>query len=171
MKSSAITLLHKDKPFRDVKKRLKAKAKERAAAAAASGSSSEEQATITSTLPAKVPYLVNLIDSPGHVDFSADVSTAVRMCDGALVVVDVGEGVCSQTHAVLRAAWAERVRLVLVLNKVDRLVTELGMSPEDAYDHLSHIIQEVNVICSNHFRAELLQDDEDDDDSDDSGRK
>jgi predicted membrane GTPase involved in stress response len=61
---------------------------------------------------------VNLIDSPGHVDFSMDVTTAARLCDGAIVVVDAVEGVCIQTHAVLKVAWAEGIRPTLVINKV-----------------------------------------------------
>ena len=72
-------------------------------------------------------YLVNLIDSPGHVDFSSEVSTAVRLCDGAIVVVDVVEGVCAQTKVVLRQAWLEHIRPVLVFNKIDRLITEMKM--------------------------------------------
>eukprot|EP00249_Psilotum_nudum_P018904 c27012_g1_i2 orf=142-3336(+) len=98
-------------------------------------------------------HLVNLIDSPGHVDFCSEVSTAARMSDGALVLVDVCEGVHIQTHAVLRQAWIERVTPCLVLNKVDRLIIELKLSPLEAYTRLRNIILEVNNII-NIFRSE-----------------
>ncbi len=81
-------------------------------------------------------FLINLIDSPGHIDFCGEVSTATRLCDGALIVVDVVEGVCPQTSAVLRHSWRESLSPLLVLNKIDRLVTELHMSPAEAYKQL-----------------------------------
>jgi len=95
---------------------------------------------------AEEKYLINLIDSPGHVDFSVDVSAALRLCDGAFLLVDAVEGVCSQTITVLKQSWGEKVRLCLVLNKIDRLVKELGKSPAEAYQQLTRIIEEVNAV-------------------------
>jgi ribosome assembly protein 1 len=136
------------------------------------------------------PFLVNLIDSPGHVDFCSEVSSAARLSDGALVLVDAVEGcapfgnaaphplltrrpaahnsVCTQTHAVLRQAWEEKITPALVINKVDRraarrlrlvyrfahglprrrlaprrrLITELRLTPLEAYERLKRVIAE-----------------------------
>lgn len=85
------------------------------------------------------------------------VSTAVRLCDGALVVVDAVEGVCVQTHAVLRQAWAERVTPALVINKVDRLISELQLSPAEAYERLGRIVEEANSVLAALTSAQFLQ--------------
>lgn len=90
--------------------------------------------------------IVHLIDSPGHVDFSGEVEAALRVCDGALLVVDIVEGVCVQTVTVLRAALEHAVRPVLVLNKIDRLFAELHLSPMEAYRHIQNVLEQVNVI-------------------------
>ncbi|CAH0516676.1 unnamed protein product [Peronospora belbahrii] len=103
------------------------------------------------------PYLINLVDSPGHVDFSFDVSTAVRLCDGALVLIDVVEGVCAQTHAVIRQAWKEGIRPCLVLNKMDRLIFELQFSPREAYQRLNRILEQVNAILSSMIRMDVME--------------
>jgi ribosome assembly protein 1 len=88
-------------------------------------------------------YLVNLIDSPGHIDFSSEVSNAVRVSDGALVLIDALEGVQTQTHTVLRQARQERLRCVLVINKIDRLLTELQLTPMECFQHMNRIVEQV----------------------------
>lgn len=100
-----------------------------------------------------------MIDTPGHVDFSSEVSTASRLCDGALVLVDVVEGVCTQTIAVLRQAWEDNLRPILVINKMDRLVTELKLVPSEAYQHLSRLIEQMNAVMGSFFASELMEDD------------
>lgn len=102
-------------------------------------------------------YLINLIDSPGHVDFSSEVSTAVRLCDGAVIVLDAVEGVCPQTQAVLRQAWLENIQPVLVINKIDRLIVELKMSSLEAYTHLQKILGQVNAVTGGLFTSRVLE--------------
>merc|ERR1711936_478363 len=93
-------------------------------------------------------FLINLIDSPGHVDFSSEVTAALRVTDGALVVVDCISGVCVQTETVLRQAIAERIRPVLFMNKMDRALLELQLEMEDLYQTFQRIIETTNVIIA-----------------------
>lgn len=92
--------------------------------------------------------MINLIDSPGHVDFSSEVTAALRVTDGALVVVDTVEGVCVQTETVLRQAMQERIKPVLIINKVDRAVMELQQCGEEIYQNFCRVIDMVNVVTS-----------------------
>ncbi|CAJ1932984.1 unnamed protein product [Sphenostylis stenocarpa] len=103
-------------------------------------------------------HAVNLIDSPGHIDFCSEVSTAARLSDGALLLVDAVEGVHIQTHAVLRQCWIERLTPCLVLNKLDRLITELKLTPSEAYTRLLRIVHEVNGIVSAYKSEKYLSD-------------
>ena len=91
-------------------------------------------------------YLINLIDTPGHVDFGGDVTRAMRAVDGVIVVVDAVEGVMPQTETVLRQALRENVKPVLFINKVDRLIRELELTPDQMQEKLMKVILEVNKL-------------------------
>lgn len=109
--------------------------------------------------PVQKDYLINLIDSPGHIDFSSEVSTASRLCDGAVILVDAVEGVCSQTVTVLRHAWVEKLKPILVINKIDRLISQLQMSSLEAFHHMSRLIEQVNAVIGSFFQGERMEDD------------
>ncbi|KZT01776.1 eukaryotic translation elongation factor 2 [Laetiporus sulphureus 93-53] len=100
-------------------------------------------------------FLINLIDSPGHVDFSSEVTAALRVTDGALVVVDCVEGVCVQTETVLRQALTERIKPVVIINKVDRALLELQVDKEALYQSFRRTIENVNVIISTYHDVAL----------------
>ena len=92
------------------------------------------------------PYILNLVDTPGHVDFTGKVTRALRVIDGAVVVVDAVEEIMAQTEIVTRQALEERVRPVLFINKVDRLITELQLNEEQIQKKLNHIIDSFNDL-------------------------
>ena len=103
-------------------------------------------------------FLINLIDSPGHVDFSSEVTAALRVTDGALVVVDYVEGVCVQTEAVLRQSLQELIKPVLMINKCDRAIFELQHKPETMYQNFLRIIENANVIISTYQNIDAMGD-------------
>lgn len=106
--------------------------------------------------PSDKEYLINLIDSPGHVDFSSETSAAVRLADGAIVVVDVIEGVCAQTRTILQQAYNENLKPILLLNKIDRLIIERNMSTTDAEEHLRRVLEQVNAVVGNLFASHVF---------------
>ncbi|MFN4133470.1 MAG: elongation factor EF-2 [Candidatus Hadarchaeales archaeon] len=91
-------------------------------------------------------YLINLLDTPGHVDFTGDVTRALRAIDGVVVVVDAVEGIMPQTETVVRQALQERTKPVLYINKVDRLITELRLTPEGMQAKFIKLITKFNEL-------------------------
>ena len=100
-------------------------------------------------------YLINLIDTPGHVDFGGDVTRAMRALDGVIIVVCAVEGVMPQTETVIRQALKEKVKPVLFINKVDRLIAELQVTPGDMQQRFGKIITEVNSLIRGQAPKEL----------------
>jgi elongation factor 2 len=92
------------------------------------------------------PFLINLVDTPGHVDFTGKVTRALRVIDGAVVIVDAVEEIMAQTEILTRQALQERVRPVLFINKVDRLIVELQLNEEQIQKKLNHIIGSFNDL-------------------------
>lgn len=93
-------------------------------------------------------YLLNLIDSPGHVCFSDEMTASLRLADAALLVVDAVEGVQVNTERAIKHAAAEGMPIMLFINKVDRLIVELKLPPQDAYHKLRHTLEEVNNLVA-----------------------
>ncbi|VDM58424.1 unnamed protein product [Angiostrongylus costaricensis] len=91
-------------------------------------------------------YLLNIIDTPGHVNFSDEVTAAYRLCDGVVIVVDAHEGVMMSTERAIRHAVQERLPITLCVNKIDRLILELKLPPSDAYYKLRLVIDQVNGL-------------------------
>ncbi len=103
------------------------------------------------------PYVLNMIDTPGHIDFTGRVTRSLRAIDGAVVVTDAVEGVMTQTETVTRQALEERVRPVLYINKIDRLVKELRLTPERMQQWLAGIVNDFNHLISIYAEPEYRE--------------
>jgi small GTP-binding protein len=159
MKSSSITLLHSIVESEKVKKKKSERVEEKKESVS---KASEEEKTLESSeskenkeelkMETKSPhYLINLIDSPGHVEFSFEVSAALRLSDGALILIDALEGVSQQTTTVIRQAWEEGVKMALVINKIDKLFLEVYFDQDQAENQIKSILQQVNSIIASLF--------------------
>lgn len=91
-------------------------------------------------------FLLNIMDTPGHVNFSDEVTAALRLCDGVVVMVDAAEGVLMNTERLVHHALKEDMAITLCINKIDRLILELQLPPRDTYHKLNRIIDEVNLL-------------------------
>jgi len=94
-------------------------------------------------------YLFNLVDCPGHPSFSDEVTVGMRLADGVLLVIDCIEGVTLYVERLAQEAMRAQLPIVLLLNKIDRLVLELKLPPQDAYFKLKHTIDELNLVVKN----------------------
>uniref|UniRef100_A0A8D8DPP7 116 kDa U5 small nuclear ribonucleoprotein component n=1 Tax=Culex pipiens TaxID=7175 RepID=A0A8D8DPP7_CULPI len=102
-------------------------------------------------------FLINVFDTPGHVNFSDEVTAAMRMCDGVVLFVDAAEGVSLNTERLLKHAIQERLAITVCINKVDRLMLELKLPPQDAYFKLKHIVEEINGLLTLYGDANTKQ--------------
>lgn len=110
-----------------------------------------------STIRNSEDYLIHLIDTPGHVDFSGKVSRALRLADSVIFIVDAAEGVMAQTESYLRLALQEVVRPILFINKIDRLITEIRAGPSQIFSKLSAIIKRFNTLIAKYASDELKE--------------
>jgi len=93
-------------------------------------------------------YLINFFDCPGHPNFWGEMCSAIRICDGAILVVDAIEGVMMGTEEIIKYLIREDIAITVVINKIDRLILEMKIPPQDAYLKIKHTIEEINnVIC------------------------
>jgi len=99
-------------------------------------------------------YVINMIDTPGHVDFSGRVIRSLRAIDGAVVVCDAVEGIMTQTETVTRMALEERVKPVLFINKIDRLIKELRLTPEQMQERLATVVTNFNALLDTYAEPE-----------------
>ena len=99
-------------------------------------------------------FLLNVFDTPGHVNFSDEVTAAMRLADGVVVFIDAAEGVMLNTERVIKQAVQEKLAITVCINKIDRLVLELKLPPQDAYYKLRHIVEEVNGLLSLYSESE-----------------
>jgi elongation factor 2 len=102
-------------------------------------------------------YVINMIDTPGHVDFSGRVIRSLRAIDGAVVVCDAVEGIMTQTETVTRMALEERVKPVLFINKVDRLIKELRLTPEKMQQQLADVVSNFNQLIETYGEPEYKE--------------
>jgi 116 kDa U5 small nuclear ribonucleoprotein component len=91
-------------------------------------------------------YVFNFVDTPGHPNFLGEVVAGLRMCDGVMLVIDAIEGVMLMTEKIIKHILREKLPVVVIINKVDRLIVEMKIPPEDAYLKLKHTLEEVNGV-------------------------
>jgi len=152
MKSSSIALLHEDYEITQSIDNFFSRSEK-----SSTGKPSKSAELVIDDSKEKIDYLVNLIDSPGHIEFNFEVTTGLKACDGAILVVDVVEGVCSQTVTNLRKAIDEGLSIILVLNKIDKLVSELGLGDIEVHKHLLELVDSVNAALSGALSARIIE--------------
>lgn len=91
-------------------------------------------------------YLMNIYDTPGHVNFTDEVCCALRISDGAIVVVDAVEGVMMGTEKTIKYLVQQKIPITIFINKIDRLILELKLPPDDAYLKIKYTLEEINGI-------------------------